>query len=116
MGKVEVKGKEYEAESILISRNKDFIKAKEKEKAIENGTAKPEYKYLIIIKLFKIDEPQVTTEMPLVELDFYDIERTKIMNFEDVDFLTLGSDLLINKINNVEIKITGDILNIINNK
>jgi len=116
MGKVSVKGKEYEAESILISRNKDFIKAKEKEEAIANGTAKPEYKYLIIVKLFKINEPQVTTEMPIEELDFYDIARTKIMNFEDIDFLTLGSDLLINKINDVEININGDILNIINKK
>lgn len=114
MGKIKINQKSYEAKSVLISRNKNPIKSKDKENAIDKGDLKPEYKYVILVKLFSENDPHSSMELPSEEFEFENVSITSMENFEIINFLTLGSDLLINNVNDVEIILDNDTLLIIN--
>jgi len=116
MSKLIINGKAHSGKSILISRNKFHISENEKDDKINDGLIKPEYKYTIVVKLFAINDPHSKLELPIKEFDFENITITQFIEFGELNFLTLGSDLLINNINNVEIKIDNDTLLIINKK
>lgn len=110
MGYLVIENKKIECKSILISRNKNRTNLKQKEELIAKGDLKPEFKYVILIKTFKENDPHMKLEMPINEFEFENISKTKILNLEEIDLLTLGSDLLINNIKHIEIKKDGEFL------
>lgn len=62
-----------------------------------------ELPYLVEIKLFDINNPHMTAELPKKELEFKDIECVEIMKLK-TNYFIRGNDIVINDAGTVQIE------------
>lgn len=82
---------EYKTKSLLINRLKDY-------EHIDKDQP-----YNVQIKLFKINDPHLTPELPIECIDFEDISEVYVDGFKEMKFLPVGNDLVINNLSKVKI-------------
>jgi len=56
-----------------------------------------------IIKLFEVNDPHKTSELPTEELEYDNIERVEIKG-KTVDYFLEGNDIIINDVGNITIE------------
>ena len=63
------------------------------------------------IKLFKINDPHKTDELPNKTFEYPNIEKIVIKNIE-LDYYLVGNDIIINNLEDIEIEQKGTIIEI----
>lgn len=61
------------------------------------------------IKLFKINDPHKTEELPTESLEYDNIEKIVIKNM-DIDYYLEGNDIIINNLESVSVEKDGNIV------
>ncbi|MBW3003976.1 hypothetical protein KY328_02255 [Candidatus Woesearchaeota archaeon] len=82
---------EYQTKSIIVDRKKD------------KEHPDKEMPYNVEIKFFGLNNPHMTDEVPVKNLEFENIHRVIIKGFE-VNFLPRGADILLNDVDKVDVE------------
>ena len=89
----------YNTKSLIICRNKDRRK-----------TASPEFPYYVMVKLFNVNDPHLTPEVPNEVLEFNKVQDVVLKN-QQVKYMPLGSDIILNDLETVKItKVNGQVI------
>ena len=59
------------------------------------------------IKLFKINDPHKTDELPSKTFEYSNVEKVLLKNIKEVDYYLEGNDLIINNLEEIEIEKKG---------
>ncbi|MBW3015621.1 hypothetical protein KY330_04320 [Candidatus Woesearchaeota archaeon] len=85
---------EYETKSIIVDRKKD------------KEHPDKELPYNVEVKLFGMNNPHLTDEVPTESLEFENIHRVIMKGFE-VNFLPRGADLIMNDLTKIKVESDG---------
>jgi hypothetical protein len=83
---------EYATKSIIVDRKKD------------KDHPNKDLPYIVEVKLFSINNPHQTDEVPVKSLEFENIHRVIFKDLE-VNFLPRGADIIINDLKKVKIEV-----------